>query len=703
MSRFKIGKKNSPESIKSDSTKQIKTNKSIKGRLIILPVTIAFIAITVICVVSSLSIRRDLIEQKRIAGYELIEQVIKSIQDNKMAMDKINEIFEDKIRFAGKVVIDNHDKLSNEYLLKLSQQLQVDELHWFNSEGEILYSTVEGYLGWKAYDGHPLYEFMLSDQNEMMEDIRKDDKFDKLLKFGALKREDGTFVQIGMNAEKIQGIVDYFDYQRIVDSLARKDDIIYAIITNENAFSLASSDPSLLGKDLSYDEGTASAALNGEKYDTVYYYQSEGSSETIPAYDVFVPLNLNGKHAGALNIGFSMENVYAAIKTNIIMVVSIGVMVFGLLVVILMKSSMSIINPINDLSQILDRLSKYDLTFDKNSRAMKYLNRKDEIGIITNSLATMHNNLINLIKDISESSQNVAASSEELSAISQQSTVATEEVAKTVEGIANRASEQARETREGSISIEELGNFIEKNRQAVKNLTNAANEIDKLKSEGLEVIRNLNEKSLANSQAAEEISKIIINTNDSAEKIQNASEKIKNIAEQTNLLALNAAIEAARAGEAGRGFAVVSEEIRKLAEESNVFTKEISTIIHELSQKTGVAVRTMQEVGGIVQAQSESVDITSNKFKGIAESIEDMKKLIIHIDESEAMMEEKKTEVIKLIQNLYAISEENAAATQETSASIEEQTSSMEEIANVSESLASLAEEMNRNINKFKY
>ena len=72
-----------------------------------------------------------------------------------------------------------------------------------------------------------------------------------------------------------------------------------------------------------------------------------------------------------------------------------------------------------------------------------------------------------------------------------------------------------------------------------------------------------------------------------SESIINVVASIQGIASQTNLLALNASIEAARAGEAGRGFAVVADEIRKLAESSNNFARDIKITIDEIIQLVG--------------------------------------------------------------------------------------------------------------------
>lgn len=410
-----------------------------------------------------------------------------------------------------------------------------------------------------------------------------------------------------------------------------------------------------------------------------------------------------GSTGWVLAVGAYEEDVLAGLnKTkSALIITTVAFMILGIGIALFFGNSIS--KPIVEYSGIIEKLSNYDLRFDENSKAIQYLKRKDEIGLIGNSLVNMQKNLIELIGQVSEISEQVASSSEELTATSQQSSVASDEIARAIEDIATGASEQAKNTEDGAIDIEELGQQIEINLQGVANLYDATERINILKDEGLEIVKDLVERTKESSNAAGGIYNIILDTNESADKIERASAMIESIAEQTNLLALNAAIEAARAGEAGRGFSVVADEIRKLAEESNKFTGEIGTIIQELSSKIGGAVTEMENVKTITESQSNSVNLTNERFIGIANAIEEIRELTAIIDESERKMDSKKDQVIQVIQNLSAISQENAAGTEEASASVEEQTASMMEIANASEALANLASEMLESIIKFKF
>lgn len=383
-------------------------------------------------------------------------------------------------------------------------------------------------------------------------------------------------------------------------------------------------------------------------------------------------------------------------RTSIIMVSGLVLsLILGISITVFMKKSIS--NPISKLEKNAALIAMGDLTVETIQ-----IKNKDEIGALANSFNKMTDGLRVLITNIITNAQVIASSSEELTAMSEQSALASEELSKTISDIANGASSQAKDTSVAADNVTNIGNLLIQNSDFINEVTSSAREIGDRKDEGYTILKQLIVNTSENDQAAQVVYDNIMSNNESAEKIERASSMIQSIADQTNLLALNAAIEAARAGEAGKGFAVVADEIRKLAEQSNRFTKEIKDIIDELKARSQSAVETTMKVKDIVKEQNSSVSLTEDKFDLIAVAIEQTESISQKLVDSSELLSVNKEMIYNLMANLSAIAEENAAGSQQASASIEEQTATVEEIAKSSESLSLVAMELMELVKQFK-
>lgn len=669
--------------------------RTIKFKLIVVPLLLTFITILGIGLSTSYLLRESLLDSKKVSGFELADQISDRIGDNSDAILHINRILEENMVVAAENTIKNQGLLSNELLDNILNSSTLDSISWFNKDMELIYSTVPEDIGWKVPLDHPLADFMKSSDNKMIEEIRQDaaSANGDYLKFGAVKAANGEFVQVAIRANRIHELTQQYEFQTLVESLSGDENIVYAGFSDSNAMVIANSTVDRIGSQVE-NKDIAEAIASQERYSNLY------DNHGMDVYEVLVPINHNGDYLGSLNIAFSMDETYSAINRLRITILAIGFISFIILGSILIIISRQIAKNLNITKEHLGIMRSGDFTIPLPE---SFLDQKDEFGEIASAIDNVQDFIRNITSHISSTSQELTMASESLSHASGQSVFVSEEIAHTVQEIATGANDQAQDTERGAENISILGDLAETNQQYIQELNISTGQVNTLKDEGTEIIKELVEKTRINQVSVEQINTVILNTDESAEQIQLASVMIGNIAEQTNLLALNAAIEAARAGEAGKGFAVVADEIRKLAESSNDFTGQIANIIENLRSQTQLAVDNIKIVSEATESQVQSVELTYERFDGIALAIERMEGSIESVNSSSDEMRVKQGEIFEIMEHLSAISEENAAGTQETSASVEEQLSSMLEIENASGSLLKLAEEMQEIISKLKY
>lgn len=157
--------------------------------------------------------------------------------------------------------------------------------------------------------------------------------------------------------------------------------------------------------------------------------------------------------------------------------------------------------------------------------------------------------------------------------------------------VVKNASETAKETSDGVVSLNECQKYSE---MAVSGVLNISELIEKLMGK------------------SSEISDIV--------------DSIRKISDQTNLLALNAAIEAARAGDHGRGFAVVADEVRKLALTANDSTRDIERLVTGNKNLCENASSKAGEIKDLINELNSGIDMASITMEKINAGSNDIAK-----------------------------------------------------------------------------
>ena len=505
---------------------------------------------------------------------------------------------------------------------------------------------------------------------------------------------DSGDYHIGSNGELYKGDFDVTQNTTVLDSFVNNSDAEVTIFYGDTRLATTITD-SATNKRIT---GTkASATVISEVLSSGKNYQATKLTINNQLYNAYyIPLkNADGKTVGMIFAGEPSADLTKYINQKALGVTVIAIVIMAIATIFVVIFSRIIASAIKEAELAIIHLSKGNLQISLDEKVIR---RNDEIGSMGRSLNTLIGRLQNIIGNIKNSSNILLKSGDSLESMAAVTSKTTDEISNAVQEISSGAVAQAEDIERATTQVVMMGASIEDIVSGVSKLDNTSYKMKKSGDETVEIIEDLTKSNDKTTQVIQRIDAHVHATDESVRQIQSAVAVITAIASQTNLLSLNASIEAARAGEAGRGFAVVATEIKNLSEESNSSAKKIDEVISKLASDSQATVEVMNQVKEIIDEQQMKLDETKVKFlqvsSGIDSSIQDT---IVIKNQSDACDTSRKN-VEDIIQNLAAVSEENAASTEQTTASMQELNATINLLAEAAGDLKKLSEELDDNM-----
>lgn len=244
------------------------------------------------------------------------------------ANNVITDLLNQKLMAAGHAVVSNEHRIDNDFLEAFAQELDIDAIYWYNPIGETIYSSTGEYIGWQAFEGHPVHDFMVGGTDVLVDDIRPDTESGIHYKYAYYKATDGYFVQVAIFAEKIKDLTNRFSIQFFIDVLEEDKNLIHMHFISNDYEIIASSEESKIG---SYIPQTMKASIADN-----LYHDGRIVQNGTDVFETLFPLYIDDERIGTLAVYYSLENTENLIERVALIGSGIVILAFAVYVLLFM-------------------------------------------------------------------------------------------------------------------------------------------------------------------------------------------------------------------------------------------------------------------------------------------------------------------------------------------------------------------------------
>lgn len=310
----------------------------------------------------------------------------------------------------------------------------------------------------------------------------------------------------------------------------------------------------------------------------------------------------------------------------------------------------SIADPVGRALAVAESIAEGDLTQTVTVEG------EGEMGRLLRSLERMTHSLGGLIGRIQ-------AAGERLSSVESDATSALARQDRAVRSVSGSANEIAAAVTEISTTGEQL-------LAATSSVTGIAREAADVAEQGRGGLQSMTASMEHLDEAMNAFTRKLATISQRASGITSVVTTIAKVAEQTNLLSVNATIEAEKAGESGRGFRIVAQEIRRLADQTALSTKDIERMVRDMQAAVASGTMEMDRFRNEVSGRIGEVAEVSEKLGRIIEPVQSVTRALETVHDGMQAQSAGARQIRDAMESLRADAGESAASLAANTASL---------------------------------